>query len=238
MSFTGMKETPRLRAARRAVKAPHAAAAAGIVFAVLLSIVILLIEIAVPRGERTSTDWVEDDTRRTLVVIAFQLLPFAGIAFLWFIGVLRDRIGELEDQFFSTVFFGSGLLFIAMAFAAGAALSALLVTADRKDGVPLDDVGIFGDQAGRTLFTVYAMRMAGVFTASSLSLFARLGLLPKWLVVTGIVTTVILLLGTGRVPLVGLVFPAWIFILSCYFLVVRSQADSASDQASESPRPP
>jgi len=40
------------------------------------------------------------------------LAPFADIAFLWFIGVLRDRLGELEDRFFATVFFGSGLLFL------------------------------------------------------------------------------------------------------------------------------
>ena len=36
-------------------------------------------------------------------------MPFAGIASLWFMGVVSDRIGFLEDQFFSTVFFDSGL---------------------------------------------------------------------------------------------------------------------------------
>jgi hypothetical protein len=46
------------------------------------------------------------------------MLPFAGIAFLWFIAVMRDRLGELEDRFFTTVFLGSGLLFIAMIFTA------------------------------------------------------------------------------------------------------------------------
>jgi hypothetical protein len=223
--------------ARRAVRAPHAAAAAGVIFALLLSTVIVLIEIAVPADERTTTDWVEDDTRRTLVVIAFNLLPFAGIAFLWFIGVLRDRIGEQEDRLFSTVFMGSGLLFVAMTFASGATLAALLTVADRKDGVPLDDVGLFGGQAGRTLFTVYAMRMAGVFTASSLSLFARLGLLPKWLVVIGVIVTLILLLAVGRVPLVGLVFPGWILILSCYFLMVRLQREDEEDEAQETGHP-
>ena len=44
-----------------------------------------------------------------------NLIPFAGIAFLWFIGVLRDRLGEQEDRFFATVFFGSGLLFLGSA---------------------------------------------------------------------------------------------------------------------------
>ena len=49
--------------------------------------------------------------------MGLYLVPFAGIAFLWFIGVVRDRIGEREDKFFATVFFGSGLLFVAMLFA-------------------------------------------------------------------------------------------------------------------------
>jgi hypothetical protein len=39
---------------------------------------------------------------------------------LWFIGVLRDRLGQLEDRFFATVFFGSGLLFLAMLFTSAA----------------------------------------------------------------------------------------------------------------------
>jgi hypothetical protein len=37
------------------------------------------------------------------VAIGLNLIPFAGIAFLWFIGVIRDRIGAHEDRFFATV---------------------------------------------------------------------------------------------------------------------------------------
>jgi hypothetical protein len=47
---------------------------------------------------------------RTPNALAVNQVPFAGIAFLWFIGMLRDRLGEFEDRFFATVFFGSGLL--------------------------------------------------------------------------------------------------------------------------------
>jgi len=46
------------------------------------------------------------------------LAPLAGITFLWFIAVVRDRMGQQEDRFFASVFLGSGLLFIAMYFAA------------------------------------------------------------------------------------------------------------------------
>ena len=55
------------------------------------------------------------------------MVPFAGIAFLWFIGVLRDRLGELEDRFFATVFFGSGLLFLAMLFVSAALVKAIII---------------------------------------------------------------------------------------------------------------
>ena len=53
-----------------------------------------------------------------------DIIPFAGIAFLWFLAVLRRRIGHGEDQFFATVFLGSGFLYIAMLFAADAAATA------------------------------------------------------------------------------------------------------------------
>ena len=55
-------------------------------------------------------------SRPTGVAIAVNLVPFAGIAFLWFIGVIRDRIGQHEDRFFATVLLGSGLIFVAMLF--------------------------------------------------------------------------------------------------------------------------
>ena len=45
---------------------------------------------------------------------ALYLAPFAGIAFLWFVAVIRDQIGDREDRFFATVFFGSGILFVAL----------------------------------------------------------------------------------------------------------------------------
>jgi hypothetical protein len=51
------------------------------------------------------------------VRLPVQLAPFAGMAFLWSIGVLRNRLDELEDQFFATVFLGSGLLLAASLFA-------------------------------------------------------------------------------------------------------------------------
>jgi hypothetical protein len=100
---------------RQHLKAPRAGAIAGIVFSTLLIISLVLIRITVPANPQETGSWLSKGLKN--VRLAFNLLPFAGIAFLWLIGVLRDRIGAYEDRFFATVFLGSGLLFLAMLFA-------------------------------------------------------------------------------------------------------------------------
>ena len=100
-------------AADRALRTPRAAAVAGIVFAVLFALSIGLMRLAIPEGIAGpgGTAWLQNGGGG--VSLALTLVPFAGIAFLWFVGVIRNRLGRMEDQFFSTVFYGSGLLFLA-----------------------------------------------------------------------------------------------------------------------------
>src|SRR5437868_10604 len=83
---------------------------------VLLGTSLIIIRLAAPAYQIDPGAWLNDPTRRAAVRFAIQLVPFAGIAFLWFIGVLRNRVGALEDQFFATVFLGSGMLFVASLF--------------------------------------------------------------------------------------------------------------------------
>jgi hypothetical protein len=119
-------------AAGTAVRSPRAAAVAGIVFSVLLTVALVLVRSVTPSDPNDAGDWLADGGRRKAVVVELNLLPFAAIAFLWFIGVVRDRIGEGEDRFFATVFLGSGLVFVAMMLATGAVAGGLLFTADDK----------------------------------------------------------------------------------------------------------
>ena len=76
------------------LRTPRAAAVAGIIFSVLLITALVLLRISVPAHPAVAGAWLTDSRRRAAVVIALNLVPFAGIAFLWFVGVLRDRIGE------------------------------------------------------------------------------------------------------------------------------------------------
>ena len=97
----------------RRLSSPRAAALAGVLFAVLFTTALALLRSALPETLTSDADWLDADTS-VRVGIGLSLVPFAGIAFLWFMGVVRDRFKDAEDQLFSSVFIGSGLLFLAM----------------------------------------------------------------------------------------------------------------------------
>ena len=79
-------------------KTPKAAAIAGILFCILFMAVLWLLRMSVPTDPLEAGEWLRTSSGR--VALALNLVPFAGLAFLWFIGVLRDRLGSREDRFF------------------------------------------------------------------------------------------------------------------------------------------
>ena len=87
---------------RARLRTPRAAAIAGILFSILLGLIFGLLRISLPADPLDTGEWLATSTRT--VGLAINLVPFAGVAFLWFIGVLRDRLGAEEDRFFATVF--------------------------------------------------------------------------------------------------------------------------------------
>ncbi|HWX28478.1 MAG TPA: hypothetical protein VNZ53_13710 [Steroidobacteraceae bacterium] len=87
------------------LKTPKAAATAGIAFSLLMFTIFGLLRRSIPADPLESGAWLTTDT--ATIALALNLIAFAGVAFLWFIGVLRDRLGRQEDRFFAMVFFGS-----------------------------------------------------------------------------------------------------------------------------------
>jgi len=154
------------------------------------------------------------------VLLALGLVPFAGIAFLWFIGVLRDRVGSSEDRFFATVFLGSGLLFVGMLFVASSVAAGLVAAAgDHADGLRSSGAWAVGRSATHELMVVYAMRMAAVFTLAASTILMRTRLAPRWLIASGYAIAVLLLITVGDLAWIELVFPAWVLVLSLYVLI-------------------
>lgn len=187
---------------------PWAAGVAGVVFAILMATAIVLVRIALPGGV-DGDDVTADAAQRSAVRTALELLPFAGIAFLWFMGAVREQVGEGEDRFFATVFLGSGLVFVAALFGAAAAAGTVL---DESQGSP------FGRDFAYNLLTTYAMRMAAVFIITTSTIGRRLGALPRPLVVLGYLAGLTLLVVGADVPWCELVFPAWALVVSLNIL--------------------
>jgi len=196
------------------LRTPRAAAVAGVVFSVFLIAALVLLRLSTPAQPGEAGAWLTEPGRRAAVAIALNLVPFAGIAFLWFIGVLRDRIGEREDRFFATVFLGSGLLFVGMLFVAAAVSGGLIAAASRPSGPPGAGTVALGRDVTATLVNVYAMRMAAVFTLTTVTIARRTQIVSRWLTVAGIATALVLLVGVGISAWVELLFPAWILALS------------------------
>jgi hypothetical protein len=208
---------------RAALRTPRAAAFAGVAFSVMFAVQLVLVRTVVPSDPGDAGRWLSDSSRRGAVLFALSLAPFAGIAFLWFVGVLRDRVGEAEDRFFATIFLGSGLLFVAMLFVGSAVAGGLIASSGEEAGTlaPNDTWG-FGRRATHELIVVYALRMAAVFMIATSTVLRGAELAPRWLVVSGYLIALVLLLTVGFFAWIELAFPAWVFVLSVYVLIVGS----------------
>ncbi|MGZ6390425.1 MAG: hypothetical protein ACXWQZ_14335 [Ktedonobacterales bacterium] len=228
--------TTRASKAGSALRTPRAAAIAGIAFSLLLGTSLVIIRLEIPSNPSDAGVWLSDPTHRNAVIFALNLVPFAGIAFLWFIGVVRDRMGQREDRFFASVFLGSGLIFVAMLFTSTAFAGGLAATAGAAPTSQLTlSLWRFGGEVTRTIVTTYAMRMAAVFTISTATIGLRLAFMPRWLGWLGYAIAALLLVIVGSVAWAELLFPFWVLLVSVHTLMVSLRTPGEID-ARDQPR--
>ena len=210
---------------RANLKTPKAAAIAGILFSVLLIVVLWLLRISVPDDPREPGSWLNSESNT--VALAINLVPFAGIAFLWFIGVLRDRLGAREDKFFATVFLGSGLLFLAMLFAAAAVAGALIISFETAPAKLIDSATFhFARAAAYSMMNVYAIKMAGVFMITTSTIAIYTGFAPRWIALLGYALALLVLFGSYYLSWSFIVFPLWVLVISIYIFFDNTGAKS------------
>jgi hypothetical protein len=198
-------------------KTPKAAAIAGILFGVLLIVVFWLLRRAVPADPREPGSWLKGNSEA--VALALNLVPFAGMAFLWFLGVLRDRLGEAEDRFFATVFFGSGLLYLGMLFSAAALIGALLLAFAAQPKEFVDSATFhFARAAAYSIVNIYLTKMASVFMMTTSTVAIYTGLTPRWLAFVGYAMSLFLLFGSYYISWGFVVFPLWVLMTSIHIL--------------------
>lgn len=205
--------TPR----KQKITTPRAAALAGIISGSLFIISHLLLRYTILINQTESGTWVVENAN--MVSLALHLVPFAGIAFLWFIGVARDRLGQHEDQFFATVFLGSGLLYLATDFIATAIAGGLLISYPHLDPNQGDSILIFAQMTIVQIADVYSVRMAAVFMISAATLWFRTQVMPRWLVLLTYVLGLVLLVLVNLSTWVTLIFPIWILGVSLLILI-------------------
>lgn len=208
------------------LRTPRAAAIAGVVFSVLLFAVFLLMRHSVPRDPLEAGVWLH--TGATNVVVALNLVPFAGIAFLWFVGALRDKLGQREDQFFARVFFGSALLLLAMLFAAAAVVGAIILAFHAAPEILVNSATFhFGRGLAYGMINIYVVKTASVFMVTTSTIGVYTGFTPRWLALGGYAVAAALLIGSYFFDWSLLVFPVWVLLISVSILADEKAATGA-----------
>lgn len=203
----------------KSLQTPRAAGLAGVLFAVLFGVIVVLLRNNVP-ADPHSAQWLTKASSRREVQFALGLVPFCGIFFLWFMGAVRARIGASEDKFLATVFLGSGLLFIAMLFAFSAIFGALIGVAALHNGIPPLDIWQLGRSTTVNLASVYAVRMGAVFMIASSTIAFRLRIHSRVVAGIGYAAALVLLFASTTIPWLQLVFPVWVLLVSINIVVL------------------
>jgi hypothetical protein len=216
------------------IRSIESAAVAGLVFAVLSSISRLLLisppDLTAPDSEITA--WYSDAGNRTSLTLGLSLSVVAAISFLWFIAVIRRRIGDREDRFFATVFLGSGILLTAVALVGAATIASTAVTVDLADGqVPDVDVLRALTGLGTTLLALVMVRLQAVFIVSTSTLALRTSAFSRWLSYLGYGIALSMFFIPFLIEPLRLGFPIWVAILSIALLVRKDDIIPDHEQA-------
>jgi hypothetical protein len=219
---------------RREVRSPRSAALAGILFSLLMATSMILLRTgAIVDLTEVGTEWLEARTAAASVVLV--LIPFAGIAFLWFTGVMRDLLGDLEDKFFATVFLGSGIILVVMMFVWAAAYGAIFATYKSIASMLTDfDVFVYAITFTNQIISNYFLRMAGVYMLSTGSLWTRTRAVPRWLSIITFIVAVAFLLFAGALRWARFIFPAWVLLVSAYILILNYRLTQENEGNEES----
>lgn len=201
------------------LKSPKSAAVAGLLFTLLsVTIMVSVQDLVASSARDINHDWIAGGSKTT--TFALTLVPFVGISFLWFTGVLRDWLDSQEDRFFSTIFWSSGILIVAMLFIWAAIFSAMFKTYVGGDELKIGrDVYVFGHTLLKVVLVDYTLRMMGVYMMSIAAIWRGTKVMPVWLIWATYALGITFTLFASKVAEARYVFPAWVFIVSIYILI-------------------
>jgi hypothetical protein len=197
----------------------------GIVFAALFVVGLVLVHrspsLALPDADYAQ--FYADGGQHVLVTAGTSIMPFAGIAFLWHMTTIRLLVRArtpAPPAIPEGLQLLSGAMFVILLLAGIGAAGATALLMDLTDA-PLSSVGVARALSGLGygLVFVYAIRGAGMYAITTTTLLRKAGILSRWVAVLGYVAAAVLLVSTTYNPLVVLVFPAWVVLVSVEVLI-------------------
>jgi len=218
-----LQEDPLFRSQqlRRRFGSIHAAAVAGIICATGWSVSMagLLKTPGIGASDAEIARYYSDPGSGSSALIWVQLLVFATIAFLWFVGVVRSRLGNREPKLFGTVFFGASILLAGLLFVGASFLAAPAVLVAIGGRTPAPDSVALSRAAAAVVLSVFTPRVATLVMFATASLGRATGALPRWLVwltyAVGIAEFVNVTIAAPAIYVV----PAWVALVSVVLLL-------------------
>jgi hypothetical protein len=230
MSTIDERRAARLKKARKRSRSVESAAVAGVAYAVLTVTALILLtrfpELTL--SDEDVTAWFDETDHKAVLVLGLNLAAVSAIAFLWFVAVIRRRLGDREDRFLGTVFFGSAIVYVVIWLVSAAILAAPAVALTILETGDVDRAtATLASGFAAALVLVVAPRIQAVFVFTTSTIILRSAVLPRWLALFGYVFGVILL----TVPLItqptGVGFPVWVLVVSVTILLSRPRNDDA-----------
>jgi len=215
-----IRESNMERRVRREVRSPRAAAMAGIGYAILMYIIMISTYAAKIQPENVNREWLQNWSGTYSLVMT--MVPFAGIAFLWFTGVVRDHLSFEEGRFFATLFLGSGIIHVVLLFIWSAVLGAVMITRNMA-AVELVGNGIyvFGFVLMNEIIGNYILRMAGIYMTAIGALWSRTTLMPRWMTFVTYILAFGFIFAANRFREARFIFPTWVLVVSVYILILN-----------------
>jgi Na+-transporting methylmalonyl-CoA/oxaloacetate decarboxylase gamma subunit len=226
--FGGSTEHVSDPAERRSLRsAAMLTAGVGIAFSVLFMLAFWLMSTTPgPRApDAEITDFYASSEHRRLILVGLYIMPFAGMAFVWFIVALRmwiSRSNRREDILLSNIQLVSGIVFVALFFASAATTSASATSVEFSGAAVDPELARQLPLYGNALMMVFAVRMAAMFVFATSNIARASHLLPRWFTVGGLVVGLFMLLSVSFTPVLVLAFPVWMLCL-CALLLRRAR---------------
>jgi hypothetical protein len=192
----------------------------GVAFSILFAVGIWLLHLHPPPGA-PAADLMEfyasESRMRPVLIGGIYVLPLAGVAFLWFMGLLRtwlhsraSRVSEL----FSTVQILAAAIFVALVLMAAGAGTAGIMSQSVGAGVVSVDAARLFPSFSRTLLLIFALRMAAIVVMTSAAVGHQALLFPRWFRVISTVIAVLLFITATLSEWLLLLFPVWVLMLA------------------------